>query len=72
MHPQHRIPPGRTEGSVRRPRPAPLSPTPEWRAQLLFVEPHYSGVFLGTDDVEEQTPYPEPQAPRPRRSTNRP
>ncbi|MEW1760397.1 hypothetical protein AB0393_28285 [Streptomyces cyaneofuscatus] len=72
MHSQRRIPPGRTEGAVRRPRPAPLSPTPEWRAQRLFVEPHY---VSPTDDEEDDAGVPPPSEPpafRPRRRPHHP
>lgn len=73
MHPQRRIPPSRTAGSVRRTRPAPLSPPPEWQAHRLFVEPRFSSVDLGSDDGQEQTSSaPEPPAPRPRRRAYRP
>ncbi|MFE1476692.1 hypothetical protein ACFW6N_22925 [Streptomyces cyaneofuscatus] len=74
MHTQRRIPPGRTEGAVRRPRPAPLSPPPEWRAQHLFVEPRYSGI-PANDDVDDDVAVPAPAEPpgfQPRRRPYRP
>ncbi|MFG2210560.1 hypothetical protein [Streptomyces sp. NPDC048638] len=64
---QSRIPPRRTEGAVRRARPAPLSPPPEWRAQRLFVEPHY---LSPEDDDFYDVAVPAPAPPpvlRPRR-----
>ncbi|MFD4529927.1 hypothetical protein ACFWP7_39700 [Streptomyces sp. NPDC058470] len=70
MHTQNRIPPRRTEAAVRRPRPAPLSPPPEWQAQRLFVEPHY--LSLPDDDPDDayDVAVPAPTQPpsfRPRR-----
>ncbi|MBZ3908317.1 MULTISPECIES: hypothetical protein [Streptomyces] len=62
MHTQRRIPPGRTAGAGRRPRPAPLSPHPEWRAQHLFVEPRYSG-SPASDDVDDDVAVPAPAEP---------
>ncbi|MER6126569.1 hypothetical protein ACWDBD_20430 [Streptomyces sp. NPDC001118] len=72
MHPQRRIPSGRNADSVRRPRPAPLSPPPEWRAHLLFVEPRYSSADLGDDVTQQDLDLPEPQVPRSRRRAYRP
>ncbi|TLQ39273.1 hypothetical protein [Streptomyces marianii] len=68
MHIQHRIPPGRPQGAARRPRPAPLSPPPEWRHRHLFVEPRYTGI-TGDDDLDDAgiTAPPEPPAFRSRR-----
>jgi hypothetical protein len=70
VHVQRRIPPGRTEGAVRRPRPAPLSPPPEWRAQHLFVEPRYFTFSTAVDDDVDDVAVPAPTEPpsfRPRR-----
>lgn len=56
MHPQQRhIPPRRSEPPVRRPRPAPLSPKPEWKN--LFVEPdERAGAPVGEDPDDEPAP----------------
>ncbi|MER8119128.1 hypothetical protein [Streptomyces sp. NPDC094031] len=63
-------PPRRTEAAARRPRPAPLSPHPEWRAQYLFVEPRYPGPLTPADDDNdgEAASFPaDPAVVRPRR-----
>ncbi|GGU39459.1 hypothetical protein [Streptomyces violascens] len=76
MYNQRRIPPRRTEGAVRRPRPAPLSPHPEWRAQHLFVEPRFLSTAADSDDTDaDEVAVPaqaEPPAFRPRRRPYRP
>ncbi|KFG71439.1 hypothetical protein [Streptomyces mutabilis] len=73
--PRH-TPPRRTEGAVRRPRPAPLCPQPEWRAQHLFVEPRYPGLTTpADDDADDDGALPAPAEPpvfRPRRRPHRP
>lgn len=74
MPPQRRIPSGQNADSMRRtrPRPAPLSPPPEWRAHLLFQEPRYNSADLADDVPQHDVYLPEPQAPRSRRHAYRP
>ncbi|MFE7485077.1 hypothetical protein [Streptomyces sp. NPDC057552] len=59
-------PPRRTEAAARRPRPAPLSPHPEWRAQHLFIEPRYCGLITPPDDEDDEVAVLRPHY-RPRR-----
>lgn len=68
---QRRVPPGRTEAAARRPRPAPLSPHPEWRFKHLFLEPRYG--MTSDADFDDAVPAPAPPpAFRPRQRPYRP
>ncbi|MFF9785685.1 hypothetical protein [Streptomyces nigrescens] len=66
MHTPRRVPPGRTEGSVRRPRPAPLSPKPQWKN--LFLEPRYPDADADKESSEDADDHPHRAAPEAHRS----